>query len=65
MESSVDAFMAMQTQWRAASNGFYGLDYGVLNFILESLQIDRDLWPGVFEDIRVMEAAALSEMRRY
>ena len=65
MKDSVDAFMAMQTQWRCSANGFYGLDYVALNFTLQSLQIDRDHWPIVFDDIRTMEAVALSEMRLY
>lgn len=64
MESSVDAFMAMQTQWRVGPAGPYGFDYSALQTVYKSLSIASKKRPDVFEDIRVMEAAAIKEMRR-
>lgn len=59
---SVDAFFAMSTQWRVGPSGAVGLDYNVLPWVLQ--QIGLDDVPAVFADLRIMELAALNEMRQ-
>nr|WP_051423892.1 DUF1799 domain-containing protein [Bordetella petrii] len=59
-----DAFMLMETQWRVGYAGPTGLDYGALPMVFRSLAIFDDDQVDVFDGLRVMEAAALSEMRK-
>lgn len=54
--------MAMDTQWRHGFGGPTGLDYGVLSQLWERLKVPEDERDGVFEDLRVLEMAALSEI---
>ena len=61
---AVNAFVSMGTQWRVGPGGAYGLDYGVLPQVLRLAQIPRKEWPQVFDSIRVLEDAALAEMRK-
>lgn len=42
--------------------GATGLDYGVLPNVFRMMAIPRGEWPALFEDLRVMESAALSTM---
>lgn len=51
-------FSTLQTQWRTGMNGPTGLDYNVLfQFMLPTNQ-------ELFEDIRIMESAALTEIHK-
>ena len=65
---AVRAFAAMGTQWRYRPAGMAGsvpagLDYGVVPDVLRLLGLKRKRWPVVFEQLRVMELAALEVMR--
>jgi hypothetical protein len=60
---TVNAFIAMLTQWRVGMQGAIGLDYGVIPVVLELTQTPAAAWPEVFEGLRVMEEAALRRMR--
>jgi len=53
----------MGTQWQVGSGGPVGLDYGVLREVMRLTGVARSDWPQVFADVRVMESAALDEMR--
>lgn len=55
-------FAMMQTQWRTGASGPSGLDYNTLYTTMTLMQIDKPL--EVLADIRVMEAAALTEIHR-
>jgi hypothetical protein len=58
---AVQIFMAMGTQWRIGMSGATGLDYSVLPAVFELYGItDRKQ---AFNDLRVMESAALEVMR--
>lgn len=57
-------FEAMGTQWRVGPGGPVGLDYGVFPAVLRLEQIPRADWPEAFDMLRIMEAAALIEMRK-
>lgn len=61
---AVNVFTAAATQWRVGSAGAYGLDYGVLPDVMRMLGMPRSAWPQTFDDIRLMEDAALAEMRK-
>lgn len=50
----------MQTQWRSAGCGAYGLDYNVLPMLFDIYKIDdREM---ALNDLRIMESKALEMM---
>jgi hypothetical protein len=53
----------MATQWRIGPGGASGLDYGVLFELMRRQPIADDLWNETLDDLRIMEMAALKEMR--
>lgn len=55
-------FEAMSTQWRVGTGGATGLDYNALPPVASMLGMKRREIPGVFHDIRVMEAEAMLVM---
>lgn len=59
-----DTLMLMETQWRTGFSGPTGLDYGALPMVFKSLGISDEDQVDVFDGLRVMEAAALSEMQK-
>lgn len=60
MLDSWNIFMAMQTQWRSAGSGAYGLDYNVLPMMFDIYKIEnREL---ALDDLRLLEAKALEIM---
>lgn len=61
---SVDVFCAMSTQWRVGPGGPIGLDYLALNTVMRLKQVPPARRSGVFNDLRVMESAALDEMSK-
>lgn len=54
----------MQTQWRAGAQGVVGLDYSAIEPVLRLQQIDTARWPALFDDLRVMERAALKVINK-
>ena len=62
--STVNAFIAMNTQWRVGMAGATGLDYNVLPTVFRLNRVPRGEWQDVFEGIRTMESAALEEMSK-
>lgn len=61
---AVRVFIACSTQWRSSGFGASGLDYSVLPNVFRMMDIPRKDWAELFEDIRVMEDAALTQMRK-
>lgn len=61
---AVALFSRLSSQWRAGALGVVGLDYNVLFHEMDRMDLERDEYDRLFEDIRTMEAAALEEMRR-
>lgn len=57
-------FIKVATQWRSGMGGREGLDYGPLLTLMNRLDLPKDKFDQMFEDIQVMEAAALEEMHR-
>ena len=63
--TAVRVFLAMGTQWRIGFCGETGLDYSVLPEVWARLKVpeaDRDQ---AFEDLQVLERAALTEIHRF
>lgn len=56
-------FKALGTQWRVGFSGPSGLEYQAIPFVLRMQAIPRSDWPAIFDDIGVMESAALKEIR--
>ncbi len=56
-------FDTLLTQWRAGPGGIVGLDYGVLFSYLDRQGLSGKAWDQMFNDIRVMEQAALAAIQ--
>lgn len=57
-------FLRVLTQWRMGPAGAIGLDYCAAYPLLDRLHRDDvDAWTEALDDLRVMESAALDEMR--
>lgn len=65
-EQSILTFDALGSQWIYAGMGGVptGIVYGSIEPVLRVRKVPAEDWAQVFEDIRVMEAAALEEMHR-
>lgn len=59
----MQVFQAMSTQWRMGFNGPVGLDYNVLPKMIKRLGVPKKERKQVFDDVMVMERAALAVMR--
>ncbi len=57
-----DVFLAVSTQWRTGMSGAVGLDYTPLFTLMGRMRLSKPDWWALFEDIRVLEAAALDAM---
>jgi hypothetical protein len=55
-------FQALGTQWRTGMGGPSGLDYAVIPVAMRLCNVPRLEWQQLFDDLRVMEAAALAVM---
>lgn len=62
--NTVNVFTACATQWRVNIDGPFALDYGVLPSVLQMMAIPKKEWHNIFEGIRVMEDAALEQIRQ-
>lgn len=61
---AVCLFADLSTQWRTGMGGPVGLDYGALRAVFVLRGVSDEEAPALFDDIRIMEAAALAEMYR-
>lgn len=52
----------MRTQWRIGMCGPTGLDYQALFALIDFRGVSPDARPQLFDDLQVMEAAALTQM---
>lgn len=55
-------FARLQTQWSVGMGGRTGLRYEALYPLLDRTAADADEWEALFDDVRVMEYAALKQM---
>lgn len=56
-------FTRLGTQWRIGMGGATGLDYTAVSAVLTRQRLPPAEEDALFEDIRVMESAALAAMR--
>lgn len=63
-KAAAQLFLAMRTQWRTGPSGAVGLDYGVLPEMWRLLKVPRDERTDRFNELRIIEVAALNEMHR-
>jgi hypothetical protein len=61
---SVNTFIALSTQWIVTDNGASGLNYQAIEPVLRLTNTNKKLWSDIFSDLRIMESAALQEMRK-
>jgi hypothetical protein len=61
--AAVHIFGDMMTQWNIGVSGATGLRYEALPLVLRLAGVPRSDWPGVVDDVRVMERAALESIR--
>ena len=54
----------MSTQWRVGMNGYTGLDYNALPVVMRLLGIKRNEYAQIFDDVRLMESAAMQEINK-
>jgi len=59
----VSIFNDMMTQWRVGATGATGLDYAALPAVLSIRRVKIADREDIFECLRIMESAALTEMR--
>lgn len=62
--AAVNVFIALGTQWRVGMAGATGLDYGAIDPVMRLVGVPRAERLEVFEDLRVLEDAALETMRK-
>ena len=58
----LDFFNRVATQWRTNGHIPIGLDYTVFPMVFDLLDIDQGSRPRLFEQVRIMEQAALEQM---
>ena len=55
-------FNNLSTQWRIGMGGPTGLDYAAVYPLLDRTAKSESEWQDLFEDLQVMEGAALKQM---
>ena len=61
---AVALFVTLSTQWRTGMGGPIGLDYNVLFYRMDRLKLSDQEHEWMFDDIRVIEAAALTAINK-
>ena len=54
---AVEMFLRCQTQWRTTMSGVFGFDYSAVEWLFRLYEVKDQA--AVFEDLQVMEAAAV------
>lgn len=62
-ELPVALFIDLMTQWRMGMAGPVGLDYTAIPAVMDLRDIPREERSELFDDLRVMESAALEQLR--
>jgi len=61
---AVNVFISMSTQWRVGMGGPTGLDYNALASVMDLVGVPKEDRPAIFDDVRVLEDAALETIRK-
>lgn len=62
--AALELFTCLLTQWRTGFKGATGLDYAVLPAVFELNGIKKDQQRARFDEIQIMERAALNAMKK-
>lgn len=62
-EEALSFFIRVSTQWRTNGHLAIGLDYNTFPMIFDLLEVPPERRRIVFEKVRIMEDAALKELR--
>ncbi len=62
--AALELFTCLLTQWRSGFNGATGLDYAVLPVVFELQGVEKDQQRARFDELQIMERAALEAMRK-
>lgn len=64
---AVEIFTDLATQWRRAgmAGAVTGLDYAVLPAVFAIRGVPRRQWGAIFDDLRVMEDAAIDLLNKH
>lgn len=57
-------FASIGNQWRIGMGGVVALDYSVLFHRMDRMKLPHDEYEQLFDDVRVLEGAALSVFQR-
>lgn len=57
-------YVDYQTQWRVGVGGLLGLDYTVFHHALDRKGLPPDQYDEMLNDLRIIEAAAMSAIRK-
>ena len=60
--AAFNLFNTIGTQWRVGMGGATGLDYGAIYPLLDRIAQDAAEWMDLFDDLQVLERAALKQM---
>lgn len=63
-EKAINLFTTISTQWRTGMSGPTGLDYNVVFTRLERMRLNDADYEQIFEDLRVIEAEALTILNK-
>lgn len=63
-EQTIKAFIGMGTQWNVGLSGVIGLRYEALPIVMRLIGVPSAERGNVFAGLRIMERAAIEEMRR-
>ena len=61
---AVILFHRLGSQWRAGPGGVFGLDYNVLYRMMDRMILTPERYDELEEEIQILEAAAVEEMRK-
>jgi len=59
---AVEMFLRCQTQWRTTMSGVFGFDYSAVEWLFRLYEVKDQA--AVFEDLQVMEAAAVKILNK-
>lgn len=61
---AVNLFLSLATQWRVGAAGAVGLDYNVLYHKMDRMNLSRERYDALEDEIRVLEDAAIEAMHK-
>lgn len=62
--NAIKFYMVIKTQWRVGMNGPYALDYNVMFQRMDRMKLSDDEHETLFQQMQLVEAYALNELRK-